>query len=82
MFAWQGGLNYHITTNISAKVAATSYSYTGLPAEFRQQCGFAVPYFGDPYIGEGHIMPAAPALASPTGYSGYSGPGSSSGLPG
>lgn len=51
MFAWQGGFNYQITTNISLKVAATIYNYVGL----QQSTGTTAesPYFGDPYVGEG-----------------------------
>ena len=53
MFAWQGGFNYHITTNISAKIAATFYNYTGLQQSSVNSLGSLSPYFGDPYIGEG-----------------------------
>lgn len=51
MFAWQGGFNYHITTNTSAKIAATLYNYTGL--QQISGSGASSPYFGNPYVGEG-----------------------------
>jgi hypothetical protein len=69
-FAYQGGVQYHFATNISAKVAATIYKYLGL----RQSIGPngsalpLAPYFGDPYIGEGayYLLPG-----NAPGYSGY-----------
>ena len=53
MFAWQAGFNYHITTNVSAKIAATLYNYIGLQRSTVNTVGSLSPYFGDPYIGEG-----------------------------
>lgn len=53
MFAWQAGLNYHFTTNMSAKVAATLYNYTGLQRSSPLNQTALAPYFGDPYVGEG-----------------------------
>jgi len=56
MFAWQGGFDYHITTNTHAKIAATLYNYVGLQSSTATgaNSGSALsPYFGDPYIGEG-----------------------------
>ena len=53
MFAWQAGFNYHITTNVSAKIAATLYNYIGLERSTVNTVGSLSPYFGDPYIGEG-----------------------------
>jgi hypothetical protein len=44
--AYQGGVNYHFTTNISAKVAAGIYQYVGLETN-------RSPFFGDPFVGEG-----------------------------
>ena len=52
MFAWQGGFDYHITTNVSAKVAATLYNYTGLEQNSGSS-GALSPYYGNPYVGEG-----------------------------
>ena len=80
MFAWQGGLNYRITTNTSAKVAATLYNYIGLQ---RSSANFQPsPFFGDPYVGEGayyYFAGANPGYAP--GYGGYS-PGTTYNLPG
>jgi hypothetical protein len=67
LFAWQGGFNYHITTNVSAKIAATLYNYTGLQRSYTLGSALS-PYFGDPYIGEGAFL-ALPGSAP--GYSGY-----------
>jgi hypothetical protein len=53
MFAWQGGFDYHVTTNTFAKIAATLYNYTGLQQSSPLTAGALSPYFGDPYIGEG-----------------------------
>jgi len=53
LFTWQGGFNYHITTNISVKIAATYYNYIGLQRSSINTLGSLAPYFGDPYIGEG-----------------------------
>ena len=50
MLAWQGGLNYHFTTNISAKVAASLYNYVSLGAT-NTAAGF-----GDPFVGEGAFL--------------------------
>ena len=51
--AWQGGLVYHVTTNISAKVGATIYQYFGLESTSANTQGSSLsPYFGDTYIGE------------------------------
>ncbi|HUA39333.1 MAG TPA: putative porin [Candidatus Sulfopaludibacter sp.] len=51
MFAWQGGFNYHITTNVSAKIAGTLYSYRGVQSS--SGSGAVSPYFGNTYVGEG-----------------------------
>jgi len=75
--AWQGGFNYHITTNISFKAAATIYQYLGLKRSSATGGGVA-PYYGDPYVGEGAYT--GPGSANPiNGYSGY---GTSGTLPG
>ena len=70
LLAWQGGFDYHITTNISAKVAATLYNYIGLQASSATTA--ESPYFGDPYVGEGayYYYAAANPNYAP-GYSGY-----------
>jgi len=46
--AYQGGLTYHFTTNISAKVAAGLYQYVGATTNVS-------PFFGDPFVGEGQF---------------------------
>lgn len=70
--AWQGGLNYRITPDISAKVGATIYQYFGLKQTSANNGGLS-PFFGDPYIGEG----AYAGLGSPNPYFGASGFGTS-----
>ncbi len=47
LLAWQGGVNYHFTESVSAKVAGTLYQYLGLETTIS---GSGI---GDPYIGEG-----------------------------
>lgn len=44
--AYQAGMTYHLTTNISAKLAAGVYQYLGLATNVS-------PFFGDPFVGEG-----------------------------
>jgi hypothetical protein len=65
-FAWQAGLKYQFSTNTSAKIAGTLYTYTGL---HRSTATSGVsPYFGDPYVGEGdHLLDPSTAV----GASGY-----------
>jgi hypothetical protein len=82
MFAWQGGLNYHITTDTSAKIAATLYSYAGLQRSSINSGSSTAPYFGDPYVGEGaYYYNGGKAFGYAPGYAGYA-PGSTFGLPG
>jgi len=71
LFAWQGGFNYHFTTNVSAKVAATLYNYIGLQASSATTA--ESPYFGDPYIGEGayYYYAGTSGVHPAPGYSGY-----------
>jgi hypothetical protein len=71
--AWQGGLIYHITTNLSAKVGATVYQYYGLKQS--SASGGVSPFFGDPYVGEGAFTGAGTI-------NGASGFGTSGTLPG
>jgi len=73
MFAWQGGFNYQITTNLSAKVAGTLYNYIGLRQSTVNTYASLSPYYGDPYIGEGDYY-----LQGGTGAPGYSGFGTPS----
>ena len=74
--AWQVGLKYRITTNISAKVGATIYKYIGLQQSSVTLGSPLSPYYGDPYVGEGA------SLLNPGFAPGYSGYGTSSTLPG
>jgi hypothetical protein len=74
--AWQGGVNYHITTNISAKVGATIYQYYGMKQS--STSGGIAPYYGDPYVGEG----AYTGPGSANNVDGASGYGTSSTFPG
>ena len=82
MFAEQAGLTYHLTTNMSAKVGATVYSYYGLKRSTSTSGSTTSPYFGDPYIGEGQY--AGPGSGTGIAYQiyGYSGFGTGAGLPG
>jgi len=75
-FAWQGGFNYHITTNISAKVGATIYKYVGLQRSSATRPGVS-PFFGDPFVGEGTFL--GPGTGTQNGASGF---GTSGNLPG
>jgi Putative porin len=78
MFAWQGGVNYQITTNLSAKIAGTLYNYIGLQQSSQNTFGSLAPYYGDPYVGEGAYY-----LEGETGYApGYSGWGTPGTFPG
>ena len=77
-FAWQAGFNYHIETNISAKIAATLYQYTGLQQSSASSPNVNSPFYGDPFVGEGAYV--GPSGTFPTlGESGY---GTSSTIPG
>jgi hypothetical protein len=74
--AWQGGMIYHITTNITAKIGATVYQYYGLQQSTANQ-SYAGDY-GDPYVGEGAYVGTA-NTSIPYGASGY---GVSGAIPG
>jgi hypothetical protein len=52
MLAWQLGVNYHFSTNISLKVAPVVYNYIGLVTNVATG-GSSANGIGDPYIGEG-----------------------------
>jgi len=63
LLAWQAGVDYHFTTNLSAKIAGTLYNYIGLKTNLP-------PYFGDAYVGEGAFL--GPNSISPVdGASGF-----------
>jgi hypothetical protein len=82
MFAWQGGVNYHIDQDMSAKIAATLYNYTGLERSSLNTSTSLSPYFGDPYVGEGAYYYAGGTGAGyAPGYAGYN-PGTQYGQPG
>jgi hypothetical protein len=76
--AYQGGLTYHFSKDVSAKVAATLYTYQGLLSMPEEAANDASPYFSDPYVGEGQFTGAGTAYPV-NGASGY---GTSSSLPG
>lgn len=67
--AYQGGINYRFTTNITAKVAAAVYQYLGTATNVS-------PFFGDPFVGEG----AFTGLGTANAVKGASGYGTSSSL--
>jgi len=46
--AYQAGLTYHFSTNVSAKAAPVVYQYIGLATNVS-------PFFGDPFVGEGQF---------------------------
>lgn len=68
LLAWQIGVNYHFTTNISAKIAPVLYNYTGRGVDTTQTATFAAPGFGGPFVGQGATNTAT---GDPTG--GWSG---------
>ena len=67
--AWQAGVNYHITTNMSARIAGTLYNYIGIQTNVS-------PFFGDPFVGEG----AFTGVGTANPINGASGYGTSSSL--
>ncbi len=69
MLAWQGGMNYHITTNTTVKVAPVLYKYVGLRRSSINSPNVTAPFFGDPYIGEGAYL--GPGTGTAAGYAGY-----------
>ena len=75
--AWQGGVNYFISTNLNFKIAATLYSYYGQQQGSAAAAGIS-PYFGNVYVGEGAY--SGPGSANPVnGYSGYGNSGTLTG---
>jgi hypothetical protein len=74
--AWQGGMTYHFTTNLTAKVAGTVYSYYGVRPLPSSVLNPTSPYYGYPYVGEGaYGGPNANAPYNVYGYSGFGTPG-------
>jgi hypothetical protein len=70
LLAWQGGVTYHLETNVSFKAAATLYNYTGHGVDSNVGSPSSVgPGFTDIFVGEG----------APTDINGVSKPGSNIG---
>ncbi len=66
--AWQAGINWQFTTNLSAKVGATLYQYMGLRQSTLLQPGPA-PFYGDVFVGEGAFVgPNSPLGPGGAGY--------------
>jgi hypothetical protein len=66
MMAWQGGVKYQLTTNISFKAAGTLYNYLGHGTNNTTTGPAAgTPGYSDTFVGEGYGLPVA-------GASGYS----------
>jgi len=65
MLAWQGGLKYQITKDVSFKAAGTLYNYLGHGVN-NTETGFAAgtPGFSDVFVGEG-----SPVFPGSSGYS-------------
>ena len=53
LLAWQLGVNYHFTTNVSLKVGPAIYNYIGLVTNISLSGGSSPNGIGDPFIGEG-----------------------------
>src|SRR5262249_19882190 len=68
-FAWQGGLNYRVTTNMSAKIGATLYKYVGMQRSSAKSGTSTSPFFGDPFVGEGSFL--GPGTGTHNGASGF-----------
>ena len=79
MLAWQGGVNYQITPDISAKIAGTTYNYIGLHQSTAKNFSTLSPYYGDPYIGEGAYYLNGGGSGTAPGSSGF---GTGSTVPG
>jgi hypothetical protein len=77
MITWQGGLNYHVTPKLTAKVAGTIYSYYGLKQSTTLP-GTTSPYYGDTYVGEGEY--GGPGTGYPFSTYGLSGFGTAGNL--
>ena len=75
LITYSGGMLYHITTNLTAKIGATVYTYYG--AQKSTSAGGVSPYFGDVYVGEG-----AYTGSSQNPYNGSSGYGTGNGYAG
>jgi len=72
LLAWQGGVNYHFTPKVSAKVAPVLYTYAGGGGQDTTQSGsLGSPGFGGTFVGQGATngVGGVPAY----GWSGYPG---------
>jgi hypothetical protein len=79
LLAWQGGVEYHFSKDVSVKVAPVIYNYIGVGVDSStdlQGNNSGYPGFADAFVGEGANYPAGgQGTASYVGYSGYpSGP--------
>jgi hypothetical protein len=73
LLAWQGGVTYHVTTNVSFKVASALYNYTGRGVDTTLSASLASPGFGGPFVGQGATngvlgTPAAGWSGFPAGF--------------
>jgi len=73
MLAWQAGVNFHFTTNISFKVAPAFYSYTGHGVDTTQTASLTAPGFAGTFVGQGATngatgIPAAGFSGFPAGF--------------
>ena len=64
MLSWQAGMNYHIQTNISLKLAATLYNYTGHGASSGTDTTPGTPGFNNTFEGEGLHQPIPATINS------------------
>ena len=69
LLAWQGGMNYRFTTNISLKVAPVLYTYHGYGVDTTHTLTFAAPGFSDTFVGQGALTGVQGTKAA--GWSGY-----------
>ncbi len=67
LFAWQGGVKYHINTNVSFKVAASVYHYLHHGANTAPGSFPLTPGFSDSFVGEGAGVPVVGSSGFPTG---------------
>jgi hypothetical protein len=73
LLAWQGGVNLHLTTNISFKVAPVLYDYVGHGANTFQSVTQISPGYPGVFVGQGATngvngVPAAGWSGYPSGY--------------
>jgi hypothetical protein len=67
LLAWQGGVNYRLSKDISFKFAGTLYNYTGHGQNTAPGASPSVPGFADTYVGEGAGVPVNGASGYPAG---------------